>query len=92
VAVGPLCVLGGYGFFMLHNTLQTRATEMYPVARGTAIAVFAMALFWGQAIGVWAFGRAIVWTGYEAAFVVAGLALVGLGVRFGFALRTANAA
>ena len=28
-AAAPLCLLGGFGFYMLHNTLQTRATEMY---------------------------------------------------------------
>lgn len=89
-AIAPLCVLGGYGFFMLHNTLQTRATEMYPGARGTAIAVFAMSLFWGQSIGVAAFGRVIAWVGYEFTFVVAGVALVGLGLRFANALGRAN--
>jgi predicted MFS family arabinose efflux permease len=88
--IGPLCVIGGFGFFMLHNTLQTKATEMYPKARGTAIAVFAMSLFWGQAIGVAAFGRAIAWAGYEATFVAAGLALAGLGAGFASALRRAN--
>jgi predicted MFS family arabinose efflux permease len=46
-AVGPLCALGGFGFYMLHNTLQTKATEMYPRARGTAISAFALSLFCG---------------------------------------------
>src|SRR4029079_14002660 len=32
---GPLCALGGFGFYLLHNTLQTKATEMYPSARST---------------------------------------------------------
>ena len=30
----------GLGFYMLHNTLQTNATQMTPEARGTAVAVF----------------------------------------------------
>lgn len=46
------CAVGGAGFFSLHNTLQTVATQMAPQARGTAIAAFASALFFGQTAGV----------------------------------------
>jgi YNFM family putative membrane transporter len=42
----------GYGFYMLHNTLQTVSTQMSPKARGTAVAVFASAFFLGQTAGV----------------------------------------
>ena len=30
----------GLGYYMLHNTLQTNATQMTPEARGTAVAIF----------------------------------------------------
>ena len=33
----------GLGFYALHNTLQTKATQMTPQARGTAVAVFSSA-------------------------------------------------
>lgn len=46
------CALGGLGFYMLHNTLQTQATQMAPEARGSAVALFASLLFIGQSIGV----------------------------------------
>ena len=37
----PLAVMMiGLGFYALHNTLQTNATQMTPQARGTAVAVF----------------------------------------------------
>ncbi len=85
--VGPLCVVGGFGFYMLHNTLQTKATEMYPQARGTAISAFALSLFCGQAIGVALFGRAIAHVGYPPAFVVTGLALLLLAVWFARQLK-----
>jgi predicted MFS family arabinose efflux permease len=49
----PLAVLGvGVGFFMLHNTLQTEATQMSPEARGTSVALFASMYFIGQTVGV----------------------------------------
>jgi predicted MFS family arabinose efflux permease len=84
---GPLCMLGGFGFYMLHNTLQTKATEMYPRARGTAISAFALCLFCGQAIGVAAFGRAITAVGYAPSFVFTGLALLLLAAYFAHQLR-----
>lgn len=52
-ALGALaCALGGLGFYMLHNTLQTQATQMAPEGRGAAVALFASALFLGQSLGV----------------------------------------
>ena len=45
-------MLSGVSFYMLHNTLQTHGTQMAPEARGAAMALFALCLFVGQAIGV----------------------------------------
>jgi predicted MFS family arabinose efflux permease len=58
----------GLGYLMLHGVLQTRATEMLPVARGTAVASFALMLFVGQALGALAIGLAISRLGYSWAF------------------------
>ncbi len=44
--------LVGLGFYMLHNTLQTNATQMAPLVRGTAVSLFASAFFLGQSLGV----------------------------------------
>jgi predicted MFS family arabinose efflux permease len=46
------CVVAGLGFYQMHNTLQTMATQMTPVARGTAVSLFASCFFLGQAAGV----------------------------------------
>lgn len=75
-------VVAGFGFYMFHNTLQTKATEMAPQSRGTAIAVFAFALFMGQASGVAVFGGLIRLVHYEWAFVASGLCLAVLGPWF----------
>jgi predicted MFS family arabinose efflux permease len=42
----------GFGFTMLHNTLQTRATQMAPANRGSAVSLFASMFFLGQMTGV----------------------------------------
>ena len=50
--IAPVAVAAlGLGYYMLHNTLQTNATQMLPEARGTAVA-FSSALFLGQTAGV----------------------------------------
>lgn len=48
----PLCLVAGLGFYMVHNTLQLRATQMAPAHRGTAVALFACALFLGQSVAM----------------------------------------
>jgi predicted MFS family arabinose efflux permease len=51
--LAPFAVTGlGLGFYMLHNTLQTNATQMSPQARSTAVALFSSALYLGQTAGV----------------------------------------
>lgn len=81
-ATVPVFIVAGFGFYMFHNTLQTRATEMAPKARGTAIAVFAFALFMGQASGVAACGLLIRLVQYEWTFVAMGILLATLGGWF----------
>jgi predicted MFS family arabinose efflux permease len=48
----PACTLLGLGFYMMHNTLQTHATQMAPERRGAAVASFAACFFLGQSVGV----------------------------------------
>jgi YNFM family putative membrane transporter len=51
--VTPIAVPAiGLGFYALHNTLQTNATQMTPQARGTAVAIFSSAIYLGQTVGV----------------------------------------
>ena len=42
----------GLGFYALHNTMQTNATQMTPEARGTAVGIFSSAIYLGQTVGV----------------------------------------
>jgi predicted MFS family arabinose efflux permease len=52
-------LLNGAGFVIAHSTLQTRATELVPTLRGTAVSLFAFALFLGGGLGTYLAGVAI---------------------------------
>ena len=75
-------VLIGLGFYMLHNTLQTNATQMTPQARGTAVAVFSSAIFIGQTVGVFAGSLLIDRLGAVPLFIASAVALPVLAVWF----------
>ncbi len=79
------CFVAGAGFFMLHNTLQTQATQMAPATRGTAISAFAFGLFVGQSAGVAAAALLVARVGFGPLFV-GDAVLVGL---LAFVVRTA---
>ena len=79
-AMGMLaCFMTGFGFYMLHNTLQTQATQMAPHARGTAVTLFACMLFFGQSAGVLAmsFGVDQGWLAYAFSVCALGVAFLG---------------
>jgi predicted MFS family arabinose efflux permease len=86
--MAPLAITAvGLGFYMLHNTLQTNATQMTPEARGTALGLFSAALYLGQTAGVAAGG--VVFDRYTAVpvFLTAAVVLLGLGLWFAHALK-----
>jgi len=76
----PLSILIGLGFYMMHSTLQTQATELSPKARGTAVSLFVFNLFVGQGIGAALFGRIVDNFGYIYCFIVTGVAIALLSV------------
>ncbi len=77
----------GLGFYMLHNTLQTNATQMSPDARGTAVGLFSAALYLGQTGGVAAMAPVIDRAGAPPVFAAAAILLAALGLWFGRQLR-----
>jgi predicted MFS family arabinose efflux permease len=80
-----LCTIGlGFGFYTMHNTLQTKATEMAPQSRATGMSLFSMAWAGGQAVGAALMGAGASALGYApmiAGFAIA-YALLGVGLRF----------
>ncbi len=80
VALAALgCGCAGLGFYMLHNTLQTQATQMAPQARGSAVTLFACALFFGQSTGVLLVAQAVDRGTLVWAYTAAALGMVWLG-------------
>ncbi|MEJ8813075.1 MFS transporter [Variovorax ureilyticus] len=80
----------GCGFYMLHNTLQACGASLSSTARGTAVSLFACALFMGQSAGVTAAAwlTAHGWTSWW--YAVAGPALLALALVFAAALPIAK--
>ena len=94
LAIGPVWWLApiattaiGLGFYMLHNTLQTNATQMTPQARGTAVGLFSSALYIGQTAGVAAGALVIDRAGAQPLFLATAIALPALAIWFVRELR-----
>ena len=82
---GPVALYGvaiamlGLGYVALHTTLQTRATELAPEARGTAVALFAFCLFMGGSVGSAAFGPLVAHGWHRLFLAICGGSLLALG-------------
>jgi predicted MFS family arabinose efflux permease len=92
VYIAPLATTAiGLGFYMLHNTLQTTATQMTPEARGTAVAIFSAGLYLGQTAGVAAGGAVFDRFTAVPVFLAAAVALLILGWWFSRQIRRHSA-
>jgi predicted MFS family arabinose efflux permease len=78
----PAIAFIGLGFYMLHNTLQTNATQMAPETRGLAISLFAFCLFSGQSVGVALAAPVMDRYGARPIFLVASAVILMLGLWF----------
>ncbi|HKT19724.1 MAG TPA: MFS transporter [Stellaceae bacterium] len=87
VGIALLFVVAGFGFYMMHNTLQTRATELAPSARGSTFALFSAALFIGQGVGPIFAGWVVSVAGFGALFLATGILIATLGVLAAFFLQ-----
>ena len=83
----PGCFLVGLGYYMLHNTLQTNATQMAPQVRGTAVSLFASAFFLGQSLGVMLSAWLLAQASPRVLFMTATLLLPLIGMAFSRALK-----
>jgi YNFM family putative membrane transporter len=81
------CTLLGLGYYMVHNTLQTNATQMLPEARGTAVAAFSSALFLGASAGVALAGPIVDRAGAAPLFVLVAAAWPVLALWITLRLR-----
>ncbi len=77
-AVG-CCMMLGFGFYMLHNTLQVLASQMSAQSRATAVGLFAVSIFLGQAGGVAIAARLIPIMGQDRLIIASGILMAMLG-------------
>ncbi|MGB4866762.1 MAG: MFS transporter [Hyphomicrobium sp.] len=80
----------GLGFYMIHNALQTQATELAPTKRASAVAAHAFFFFLGQAIGPLIYRLGFDTAGVEATFISGGIVMVltGIATAAGLKART----
>ena len=76
VIVTALLLGGGWSF--MHSSLQAWATSVAPEARGTAVALFACALFLGSAVASAAAGPLADQGSYTVLFITAGAVAIPL--------------
>ena len=84
------CMLAGFGFYALHNTLQTHATQMAPTMRGMAVSLFACVLFFGQSLGVLLAAWVVDTFSSTMVFASSAIGLFLLGSAFASLLRQRN--
>jgi predicted MFS family arabinose efflux permease len=84
--MGFMVVLG-FGFFLLHNSVQTEVTELAPSARASAFSLHAFSFFMGQALGPMVYGLTLPIFGATTSFVLGAAILAATGVTASRLLR-----
>lgn len=70
----------GFGFLMMHNILQVRATQMAPMSQGRALSLFAATFFAAQAVGAVIGGWSFDHLGPSVSFGASAIVLTFLGL------------
>jgi predicted MFS family arabinose efflux permease len=89
LAMAALFALSGFGFYLLHNNLQTLSTELAPQARGAAVALLAAFYFIGQGFGPVLSGGISAVAGYGAMFATSAVLTAALGLTASRLMRRA---
>jgi predicted MFS family arabinose efflux permease len=94
VAFGPAwkvqalsLLLMGWGFYMIHGSLQVFASELSAEARATALSLHAFFFFMGQTVGPIAYGFGIENLGKVPTLLTFALVMVALGLACARLLR-----
>ena len=70
----------GFGFFLLHNSVQTEVTELAPSARASSFSLHAFSFFMGQALGPIVYGIALPGVGAAASLAGGAAVLAATGL------------
>jgi predicted MFS family arabinose efflux permease len=80
----------GLGYYMIHNSLQTTATELLPQARGAAVSLHAFSFFLGQAAGPVVYQAGFGSVGATTTLLTLAGVLLGVAIWIAQALRRAG--
>src|SRR5829696_880906 len=73
-------VVLGFGFFLLHNSVQTEVTELAPSARASSFSLHSFSFFLGQALGPMVYGIALPAIGATVSLACGAAILVATGI------------
>jgi predicted MFS family arabinose efflux permease len=77
----------GWGFYMIHGSLQVFASELSVEARATALSLHSFFFFMGQTIGPIAYGFGILNVGKMPTLLTSAVIITALGLACGRLLR-----
>jgi predicted MFS family arabinose efflux permease len=80
-------ILMGWGFYMLHGSLQVFASELSVEARATALSLHSFFFFMGQTVGPIAYGFGILKVGKFPTLLASAVVIVVLGLACARLLR-----
>jgi predicted MFS family arabinose efflux permease len=73
------CVLG-FGFYLLHGSIQVHVTELSPTARGAAASLHSCFFYLGQATGPVIYGFGFAHGGPEPSLFIGAVVVMGVGL------------
>ena len=77
----------GFGFFMLHNSVQTEVSELAPQARASAFSLHSFSFYTGQAAGPALYAASLPRLGVSASLIIAAAAFLLVGLMASVLLR-----
>jgi predicted MFS family arabinose efflux permease len=84
--MGSMVVLG-FGFFLLHNSVQTEVTELAPSARASSFSLHSFSFFMGQALGPIVYGAALPRISARTSLAVGAVVVAITGITASLRLR-----
>ena len=79
-------VVGGFGYMLMHNCIQSESVELAPNSRVSAYSMHAFSFFTGQSLGPIFMGTVLRGFGYDTMLLASAaiLVLTGPAIAFGF--------
>jgi predicted MFS family arabinose efflux permease len=79
-AVAAAFCVTGFGFMLLHNSIQTQVVDLAPASRQSAYSLHAFSFFMGQAAGPVAFGFGLASVGARSSLIICAFILAATGL------------